>query len=375
MQTKPQYAEPSYNAPFTGWHTRLPENLIPATATPLVANFILRNGEIRSAPKLKNIIPHPDDSNPIRALTSFKDTNDIFHTISITSSNLWQLIFRAGDQNRNPWIWNKVSAIPAGNDAPYSTQVFSNKLYFTKKTVSKLWAWDGISPTIETVSPFYGAAFMGQLGFHLILLNTIEQDEATSLIDRYPQRVRWSPSGIFNVWNPAVNANAGFNDQVDVPDAITGFLTIGKAGYIFRSNGITQMTLTGNGARPFNFDHLWASDKGIGNIMPRSLAAYGSIGIFISDEDIYSITVSSFEAIGGGARDAIFADLTAATDVPSSTIISGYGHRFKYLTYNLFIPRNNSCVLWIYNIEDRNWTRRYMTQGYPTCAMRMCEVI
>lgn len=361
MQQKPAYNEIKYEAPYRGWNTQAPENLIPASDSPYLQNFMLRNAEIRSFPRMIQGVPYLPTKQPIRGVNSFIDNNGYHHTVAFTDSDLWQLIY---NQNRQ-WLWNRVASFN-GSGQPYASHVFLNKIYWTSLTPG-VYYWDGIKREPELSTAYFGAKFLGELGFHLLLLNTIEV-EATEVVN-YRQRIRWTPSGLINVWDPAVNMGAGYNDQIDVPDEITGYLNIGKNGFIFRTNGITQMSLTGRAAAPFSFDHLWASDRGIGNIYPYSIASYGSLGIFISREEVYKISASNFEPIGMGARDQIFNDLDSSIAAPIAYITSGYHKRFVYLAYHLFIPVYNGCIVWIYNLEDKNWTRRFIRDMFPTGKM------
>lgn len=367
MQPKPQYQEIAYRAPYRGWNTRAPENMIPSSDSPFINNFIFRNAEILSAPRFKVAIPHPPNAaTAIKVIHSFVDSNGVAHTVAINSSDLYQLIYRSvpppGEGN---WLWNLVQNFNAGRSGQiFDIKTFLNKIYWTSGTVNKVWSWDGIAQTVSEATNKYGGYFLGELGFHLILLNTLE-DDAGDIVP-FPQRVRWTPSGLPNVWDPVSNPGAGFNDMLDVPEAITGFLTIGRVGYIFRANGISQMTLTGQGARPFNFDHLWASDKGIGNIYHQTISSYGSVGMFISTEDIYKLTPRSFDNVGMGARDKILNDLSDATYLPTASILPNYNQKYIWLTYHLFIPQGNNCIVWFFNIEDNTWSRRILESGFPT---------
>jgi hypothetical protein len=221
-------------------------------------------------------------------------------------------------------------------------------------------------------TPKYGGFYLGELGFHLILLNTVE--DVGGVETTFPQRVRWSQSGVPTQWDAAANPNAGNNDMLDVPDAITGFLTIGKVGFILRVNGISMMSLTGQGQKPFQFDHLWASDRGIGNAYSQACASYGPLGVIVSTEEIYKLTASDFDPIGGGARDKILNDLADATGVPVASVVPGLHRRHIHLQYKLVIPVNNMCVMWSYGFEDKVWVRRVIEKGFSTAKMRWAAV-
>lgn len=199
-----------------------------------------------------------------------------------------------------------------------------------------------------------GAYFLIELNAQLLMLNTIE---TTGI---FPQRIRWCPSGIPTIWDPNVNIGAGFNDELDVPDAITGAFTVGTTAFILRNNGITEVTSSGQGGtNPFVFNHLWASDRGIGNVLPFGYASFGPIGFLISSDDIYNISLGGFKKIGGVARDAIYTDLAAATYYAIGSIVPYYANNYVYNHYRLNIPLGSNTVTWIYSIEEDSWTREF----------------
>jgi hypothetical protein len=233
-----------------------------------------------------------------------------------------------------------------------------------------------------------GSVFLGELNNHIVMAYVTEVDP-TGATRTYPNRVRWSnngfnPSllGVFGgnlgtqgaTFDPSVYVNAGSNDLIDVPDIITGMMMMGRSGLIFRQNGITEFTPTGNGVAPFDFNHLWASQNGIGNIYPFSIAQYGSLGMFISYEQIYKITPTDMKAVGGGARDAILADLRLATGSPKASIDRGYAGGYSYLTYHLRIPLATNTRSYVYSFDDDHWMRWTETGVWPTGIANECWI-
>lgn len=212
-----------------------------------------------------------------------------------------------------------------------------------------------------------GALFLIELNAQLIMLNTVE-----SVGGNFSQRVRWTPSGLPTIWDPNVNIGAGFNDELDVPDSILGAFTAGTTAFILRQNGITEVTSTGNGINPFNFNHLWASDRGIGNIYPFGYAAYGPLGIFISSDDIYNVSVGGFNRIGGAARDAIYSDLYQAIGNPVASIIPYYQLNYVYNHYKLCIPQVDGLKIWNYAMEEQSWQSEFKSNTFVTGHSRYC---
>jgi hypothetical protein len=432
------YFEIKYNGSYKGVHVELPEDIIGREYSPYMVNMILKNGEIRPRPRQYNLLPGTPDKQPILIVTSFQDANNVYHTVAVTSTGLWQL-------NRN-WTrsspptaartWNLIGqyGVQPGPNFPVANSVFINKFFWTNGGPN-LWQWDGItspgaaalwlpstfyikgdviidsnknlqvannSGKSGTVAPVWGttvgaqtpdstgtpnpqitwtengkninspvgyvnagivdatngvtagAYFLIELNSQLVMLNTVE-----SAGGNFPQRIRWCPSGLPTIWDPNVNIGAGFIDELDVADNILGAFTVGTTAFILRTNGISEMTSTGQGINPFALNHLWASDRGIGNVFPFGYAAYGPIGIFISSDDIYNVSLGGFKRIGGMARDAIYSDLAITTGFPIASIVPYYARNYVYNHYRLTIPQGNNSVSWVFSIEDEAWTKEY----------------
>ena len=387
------YFEAEYSGPYAGLHVSLPETLIPDSASPNTNNFMLRNGELRSRPKLQLEFINPDQKNPGLGTFSFLDVNSVWHTVLFTARALWQLKGNAQTLVANPWDYLGGPTLVDGNPVAY--QAFANVLYYTNGG-PQLVSWDGLSqiPTFAnagapgatsvaaipiadapTVVPgstgplSIGALYLGELNNQILLANVSVLDNGTGATFQFPQRLWWSANGIPTQWDPLANTSAGFNDFLDVPDVLTGLMTIGVQGFLFRGNGITQFTPTGRTLTPFQFDHLWASTHGIGNVFPWSIAQYGPSGFFASTEQVYRMSVNSFEPIGGTARDAIYADLAAASDTPVGSFIPSLGLGYNYPLYTISIPLTTFTRHYQFAQEDNNWapwdTQGLLIQGRP----------
>jgi hypothetical protein len=425
------YFEQIYEGPFKGIHVSLPENQIPEVFSPGMSNFILKNAELRTRPRMSVGVLGTPDGYPIDVIETFQDSNTAYHTVIVNRRGLWQLNPNFADNPAPDWNLVGVFPVQPGPDIPVAHATFLNKFYWTNGS-NNLWVWDGISSvgspfpwvknqrvfngfrvidsngnveivvqagftgatqptwsmtigqnTTDTAvsqaavwvnngkpapsNGFYGTAvvdatnditsgafFVGILASRMLLLSTIEG--AGQVGAPYTQRIRWCASGQPSLWDPNVNIGAGFVDLLEVPDIISGFLAIGdKTGFVFRTNGISEMTAVSDGVLPFDFNHLWASDRGIGNVLPFSISGYGPIGMFIAADDIYNISVGGFKNVGGVARDAIFADIAAATSTPLSTMIPKWTNRYSYLVYLLAIPFGPDTKFWMYALEDGSW--------------------
>jgi hypothetical protein len=359
------YFEVSYNGPYGGLHVQAPPILLADNYSPATTNFMFRNQAITSRPNFTAALPAPPGGQ-VLGFGSFSDSNNTLHSYAFTSLGLWQM------QVVNNQVWQLIGGPKLFSSNPVAVNRFVSNLYYTNGG-PYLSSWDGLAqaPTdsVATVANLQtvlgstytasagdiGGNFLCELDSHLLMANLSVLDEGSNTVYFLPNYIWWSASGLPAVWDPDVNTSAGYNPLVDVPDKITGMITAGNAGYIFRTNGISQFSPTGSGIAPFQFDHLWSSSKGIGNVYPWSIASYGSLACFISTEQIYQMSVNSFGEIGGGARDAIMADLANAYGTPVGQILPVLAYGYVYLCYYICIPLGTFTRHYVYSIEDKNW--------------------
>jgi len=389
-----------YEGSYSGLNVQKPETLISDKASPSFNNFMLRNAEIRSRPALTQLYPGP--STWQLGISSFLDINGATHVVMWSGSNLYQ--FDPTLLPGNPWA---LVGLASPGDMGVNTvayRSFANTMWYTNNAFIStrgtggagvinpfVGYWDGVSsapvytqtfgdastsdsvagisltdsPTVGGSLPggptvtgplAIGANYLGELNNYLILANVSVKDQGTGIIRSYPNLIWWSANGLPLQWDPTQNTSAGFNPFLDVSDAITGLATLGIAGYIFRTNGISQFSPTGSAIAPWEFDHLWASDHGIGNVLPWSIAQYGPNVAFVSTDNIYTLSVTNSQPIGGDARDAIFADIATAPWSPFACIAPYFKSGYVYLTYQIYIPFNNYVRLYVYAFEDQNWS-------------------
>jgi hypothetical protein len=382
------YFEITYEDFSGGLNVAAPEISIPDNCTPSASNFQTRNNELRSRAAFIQQFAGMDGINPALGSFSFLDANGVEHTVGWNTRGLWQLA-PAGQPPGALFPWSIIGGPNLVAGTPVSYQAFANILYYVNGG-NFLAAWDGIASTPfasqtfadTTVASSYagvsktdaptvisgstgplaiGGLFIGELNNQILLANVSVLDQlgvnsaTTGTVYSFPQRLWWSANGIPTIWDPTQNTSAGFDDFLDVPDIITGLGTIGVCGYLFRTNGITFFTPTGSSATPFQFDHLWASNHGIGNVYQWSIAFYGSIGCFVSTEQVYQMGVSSFEPIGGKARDAIMADLAMASANPVASLVPTERLGYVYMTYRISVPLTTFTRHYIYDVEAKNW--------------------
>lgn len=398
-----KYFEIVYKGPFGGLHVQAPENVIPPEYSPNFNDFMLRNQELRSRPAFsrQTQIPSMPTTNGFTAIGSFgtllgSQLNYVsWKTFGIDPTGpLYALDYSSG-----VYSWTLVGGNSQGSyNGPISWRSFQNVLYGASPEGGfGVFGWNGgydstpyvsqvafSGSTNPPVSPqqVYGGYFIDELADHLILLSTTEYTAGAGGGQLYPYRVRWSNSG-FNpygggtfgsnlgtsgaTFDPSINTDAGFADLLEVSDQITGEMMLGTVGYIFRRQGITQMNPTGSGSAPFTFQHLWASEHGVGNLWPFTNAQYGLMGVFVAEDNVYQLSPTGFNVIGGFARDAIIADLSKASSYPCASILPGFNFGYVYLVYILMIPQTSngvtSTVCYLYSFEDQNWMR-WTLPGY-----------
>lgn len=384
--------------PYGGLNVEAPENLLGPQFTPKMDNFMFRNAELRSRPAFKQLLPGPDGTNIILAVGSFLSNAQVWHTMALTPRGLFQLL--PNSQNlliagQNPW---QFLGGPTLQTAPIIWQSYAGIFYYGNG--AHLSAWDGQANEPITDVAFLGATnpppsdttvfgglFLSELDNHIIIAYVTETTNGEGVV--IPNRMRWSNDGFSPILNgvfganlgtlggtfdPSIALTAGSNDFVDVPDIITGLMTVGQQGYMFRQNGITSFAPTGNGAAPFDFNHLWASQNGVGSVYPFSLAQYGNVGMFVSYENIYQMQGQNLSAVGGGARDAIMTDLANATGSPKASIDRAFTLGYTYLVYHLRIPLTNSTRSYVFSFDDGNWASWTESGSWPTGLGNECWV-
>lgn len=361
---------------YKGVDASVPETDVDNASTPFVNNVVIRRGEIRSRYRHQAKFRAPNDGTATRGIISFFDINAIMHTVAITRLGIYQLSINwpaIVANNGNPWLIlaNFNTEQP---DAQYAMTLLQTNLFFTNGG-DHIYKWNGLTNTVQTLDGLndgttFSAFHLMELGAKIICAYTIETKAGTTNV--FPYRIRWTntPPSTSNAFDPSVNLGAGFNDELDVPDAITGLLPLGRTGYIYRNNGITEMIPNSSGSG-FDFDHLWASDRGIGNVLPQSIAGYGPMHFFVAGDNIYQLTPNSFNAVGGAAYNAIAQDIENAFGMVFATVVPYFSRSVPYTVYWITIPQENDTVVhWLYDINEHNWTRWSNTTKGFTCKPR-----
>lgn len=268
-------------------------------------------------------------------------------------------------------IFTNVISIAANQASNISFKIVNGVVYITGLGFGAIYAYTpgpaGTS-SITQLTNFIGGQFIGELNGRLVVL-AVDQIVA-GVYSYFPFQINWSgATGAYGVWNPTISGlvtGAGFNQLPDVADEITGFLTVGPTGYIIRKQGVTEITPLNSGIQPFDFNHLWASDKGIGSIYPETVCQYGSLGAFISDTGAYTIGYGGVNTIQGrfwGAINAALEDFYKA-EINYQNVIFGvsgglspiYIAQERNLYYILYIPSpTTQGQIFIGNVLTQDW--------------------
>lgn len=400
------YFELTYQGPWKGLNFSMPENEIDKTESNFIQNMILKYGEIRTRPGPTVLVPTTIDS-PIRMIAPTNVQASTSPPIICSEGFIYTLKHNWNTTPTN--AFQNLAAISRGTvdistSYPYPYIRSLGNLYFSPGFGNLVQVVNGgpvVNQRIATLAAdpdlggnppsSMGGYYLGELGSHILMAYVTNMSTSnTSVGKSFPYRLRWSAAGLPSQWDPTVDITAGFVDLLDISDVICGLFTIGRTGYLLRLNGITEIIDIGQGGRPFDFNHLWASGLGIGNIWPFCAAQFGSLGVFVSTENVYQLTVSSFEAIGTKVIEQINQDLSNSVsswnsndNVPANLALGGSGlqnppcasivprlnNGYIYPCYMLCIPLGNpplggpgtsQCIgtaVWIYDFLDKSWTR------------------
>ena len=383
------------NAPFQGIVDHIPAPYRPPASFDELLNMWVYRGRLITRPRLNDFTVNPDGSI-IWNIVPFLDIEGHLHNLILASNNIYMLTpgpvwngplevqpwvstvtYQPGDIVRTDfthwWVATATSTnqappnaafwqpIPTGSGAtgvPYGVNISQGRVYFSNGSLPGLYS-DGEAMLKSMFTPG-SFRFIAVLANHMVVANTTEPPPGTNGATDYPYRVRWSDNGNATNWIEGSATSAGHQDLLDVPDQITGLATLGRSGFVFRTNGITQMTPTGLGASPFQFDALSTAPHGVGNFYPYSLTVYGTIAMFVSEDDVWSFDGSSFIPVGGVVKPRLFHDIA---DANASRIIGMLFVRcnpqFKYLSYWISIPLTATSlpVTWVYSFDSQSWQR------------------
>src|SRR5262245_12236770 len=294
----------------------------------------------------------------------------------VTVAGQTYIAIQAGTNNApatSPTFWQATNPSSFATAVPYGYAITQGRVYFSNGTAPGAFS-DG-EATLKSMRHPGAFRFCGVLASHMITANTTEPAPGITNSTRYPSRVRWSAIGDPTSWEEKAGSSAGHEDLLDVPDVITGYMTLVRTGFVAHPHGFTIMTATGLGSRAFQFDPLQNAPKGVGVYYPPTLDVFGSIAAFVSEEEIYLFNGSSFIPIGGDMKTRIFFDIQSApADMIIGTIIARFNTRWPMLSYWLSIPAariDQLPITWVYIWESQSWTRFRSPVGRQTALANL----
>lgn len=367
-----KYLELEYSG-FKGMNSQSSSLMLDPGTLAQSSGFMLRDGMLYPQPAfLSANTPGVDlsDGEFILGVKSFVDSNNVAHTVMVSSIKIYQLA--------NPWspgsYWSPIYTLAIAS-IQVSFVAFGGILYFSISNAAyngALYSWDGLSATATLISDTQGAVYLSTIANRLIAAHTFEVTSPYY----YPHRIRWSATNSPGVFDPAVNSDAGFVDLLDLQDGISGILCVGAALFILSPRSIRVMTPTGNGALPFTIDNYWNAQYGVGCAFPQSADSYGEFGFFIGMDNVYAISFNGVQSIGDMIKDQL---MNLIYNIPlSATQVFLFGrviplniNGYINICYNIYlsmtIPLSSKTYVFSYDLNQQLWNS-YILNSNITCA-------
>ena len=161
-----------------------------------------------------------------------------------------------------------------------------------------------------------------------------------------PSRVNWSDINDPTDWTAGGASQSDFQELPDGGD-ITG-ITGGEFGIVFLEKAIVRMSYIGSPLF-FQFDTI---SRNVGCIEGGSIAQYGGITYFLSDDGFYSCNGQQVTGIGSEKVDRYFFSNANIGDIDS--ISAAVDPERNLVIWNYTTVSGNRALL-IYNFETQKW--------------------
>jgi hypothetical protein len=338
-------------APWKGWDNSAPAMILPHSSFKQITGWLINKGRVQSFPSFSTF-PNPPDGLVPQGGGSFYDAAAAQHTAIITKHHVYFIT--------NSGIYTLLGSTQSDSFTPFSTAVFLNKLFMANGQTGNLTYVDGTAAGVLTAGDVFGTCFfLGKVASSLVMLNLHESGQD------FPLSVRWCAINNPLEWDATVNVTAGSALIPEVEDAITGFANQKGMGVIYRNQGITIMSPTGNLLPRFSFNSFESGPTGVGVNYPYTLGNFGDESCFAAVDDIYHFSLSEPTPIGGAAKKSIMADLDSASDTPHGVFLGALGQGVDYKAYWLSIPQSSNSITstWIYHFDDQTWINEQFPYG------------
>ena len=163
----------------------------------------------------------------------------------------------------------------------------------------------------------------------------------------YPSRVQWSDINDPTDWTAGAASQSDYQDLPDGGD-ITG-ITGGEFGIVFLEKAIVRMSYIGSPLF-FQFDTI---SRNVGCIEGNSIAQYGGITYFLSDDGFYSCNGQQIIGIGAEKVDRYFFNNANIGDIDS--ISAAVDPERNIVVWNYTNVSGGRSLL-IYNFETQKWS-------------------
>jgi hypothetical protein len=163
----------------------------------------------------------------------------------------------------------------------------------------------------------------------------------------YSNRVQWSDINDATDWTPGAASQSDYQDLPDGGD-ITG-ITGGEFGLVFLEKAIVRMSYIGSPLF-FQFDTI---SRNIGCIEAGSIAQYGGITYFLSDDGFYSCDGQNLVGIGDEKVDRFFFSNANIGDI--DTISAAVDPERNLVIWNYTNVAGGRSLL-IYNYAIQKWS-------------------
>ena len=226
------------------------------------------------------------------------------------------------------------------------------------------------SPVLALLTNYLGGAFLDELNGRLICGCVTKTDPAfPANTTTFQYQLAWSGAQNYGQWNPVVGGlvtGAGYNNIPDIAEVMTGIFTIGPNAYLLRTNGISEISPMNSGIQPFDFNHLWSSEFGMGTMFSNAIGKYGSACIFIATDDVISMGYEGIKTISGVAKTFIYMNLLLTSILTGNQSPQLFGvltpqvaNNAMYLYYIVGTPDvdNDQFSMLLYNIDNQMWSR------------------
>jgi hypothetical protein len=161
-----------------------------------------------------------------------------------------------------------------------------------------------------------------------------------------PARVNWSDINDPTDWTSGGASQSDFQELPDGGD-ITG-ITGGEVGIVFLEKAIVRMTYSGSPLF-FQFDTI---SRNIGCVEGGSIAQYGGLSYFLSDDGFYSCDGINIVGIGAEKVDRYFYNNANIGDI--DTISTAVDPERNLIIWN-YTTTSGPRGLLIYNFQTKKW--------------------